>query len=233
VKTRLLALAVMLGVVAAAPSASAAESGDTPRGAFPISWTQCPDKPDVQCGTLRVPLDWARPRGEKITLALARHRATDPTHRIGALFINPGGPGGSAVEIATFADQVFSPELVSRFDIVGVDPRGIAGSTPVTCRPGPQPGYTLFPRAEAQFDQMVRQNRELGRSCLSRPAGCSATSTRSASPATMRRYGSDSASGPSTGWACPTAPRSAPTTHSCFPGGSGQWYSTARWTTAR
>jgi pimeloyl-ACP methyl ester carboxylesterase len=167
VKIRLLAVALMLGIVAVAPSASAAESRDTPRGAFPISWTQCPDRSDVQCGTLRVPLDWARPRGEKITLALARHRATDPAHRIGALFVNPGGPGGGGVEIATYADLIFSPELVSRFDIVGVDPRGIAGSTPVSCRiPGPQPGYTLFPRTEAQFEQMVRQNREFGRGCL-------------------------------------------------------------------
>ena len=166
-KIRLLAVALMLGVVAAAPSASAAESHDTPRGAFPISWTPCPDKPDVQCGTLRVPLDWARPHGKKITLALARHRATDPAHRIGALFINPGGPGGSGVEVATVADLVFSPELVARFDIVGVDPRGIHGSTPVSCRiPAPQPGYTLFPRTQAQFDQMVRLNRELGRGCL-------------------------------------------------------------------
>ena len=168
-KTRLLALALMLGVVAAAPSASAAESPHNGRGAFPISWTPCPGRPEVQCGTLRVPLDWARPTGARITLALARHLATDPAHRIGALFINPGGPGGSGVEVATIADLVFSPELVARFDIVGVDPRGIGGSTPITCRtPVSQPGFTLFPRTEAQFQRMVRQNRELGRGCLER-----------------------------------------------------------------
>jgi pimeloyl-ACP methyl ester carboxylesterase len=167
VKIRLLAVALVLGVVAAAPSASAAASRDTPQSAFPISWQPCPDRAEVQCGTVRVPLDWARPAGEKIALALARHRATDPAHRIGTLFVNPGGPGGGGVEIATFADQIFSPELVARFDIVGVDPRGIRGSTPVACRiPDPQPGYTLFPRTQAQFDQMVRLNRELGRGCL-------------------------------------------------------------------
>ena len=167
VKTHLLALVLMLGVVAAAPGASAAESADTPQSTYPISWRPCPDQPKVQCGTLRVPLDWARPRGEKITLAVARHPATDPAHRIGALFVNPGGPGGGGVEIATLAELIFSPELVSRFDVVGVDPRGIAGSTPVSCRiPDPQPGYTLFPRTEAQFEQMVRQNRALGRGCL-------------------------------------------------------------------
>lgn len=168
-KTRLLALAVVLGVVAATPSASAAQFADTRQSAYPISWTPCPDRPVVQCGTVRVPLDWARPRGEKITLALARHPATDPAHRIGALFVNPGGPGGGGVQIATAADLIFSPELVARFDIVGVDPRGIAGSTPVSCRvPEQRPGFTLFPRTEAQFEEMVRQNRELGQGCLER-----------------------------------------------------------------
>jgi pimeloyl-ACP methyl ester carboxylesterase len=157
----------MLGVVAAAPSALAAESSDTAQSTYPISWDQCPDSPGVQCGTLRVPLDWARPGGEKITLALARHPATDRAHRVGALFVNPGGPGGGGVEIATHADAIFSAELVARFDIVGVDPRGIAGSTPVTCRvPAVQPGYTLFPKNQAQFEQMVRVSRDVGRGCL-------------------------------------------------------------------
>jgi pimeloyl-ACP methyl ester carboxylesterase len=167
VKTHVLALALMLGVVATAPSASAAGSTDTPQSAYPIQWTQCPDRPEVQCGTVRVPLDWSRPSGEKITLALARHLATDPAHRIGALFVNPGGPGGGGAQIAVGADVIFSPELVARFDIVGVDPRGIAGSTPVSCRiPDQEPGFTLFPRTQAQFDQMVRQNRSWGRACL-------------------------------------------------------------------
>ncbi|HEU5107319.1 MAG TPA: alpha/beta fold hydrolase, partial [Micromonosporaceae bacterium] len=166
-KKRLLAVVLTLGVVAAAPSASAADSSDAPRSAYPISWQPCADRPEVQCGTLRVPLDWARPRGEKITLALARRPADDPARRIGALFVNPGGPGGGGVQIATYADLIFSAELVSRFDVVGVDPRGVVGSTPVSCRiPDPQPGYTLFPRTEAQFAQMVRQNRDLGRGCL-------------------------------------------------------------------
>jgi pimeloyl-ACP methyl ester carboxylesterase len=94
-------------------------------------------------------------------LALARHPATDAAHRIGALFVNPGGPDGGGVETATNADLIFSSELVSRFDVVGVDPPGIAGSTPVSCRiPDPQPGYTLFPRTEAQFEQMVRALRQ-------------------------------------------------------------------------
>jgi pimeloyl-ACP methyl ester carboxylesterase len=169
VKKHLIAVTMTLVAVGAAPGATAANPADTSPSAYPIAWKPCPDRPEVQCGTLRVPLDWARPRGEKITLAIARRPASDPAHRVGALFVNPGGPGGGGVEIATNADLIFSPALVSRFDVVGVDPRGIAGSTPVTCRiPPSEPGYTLFPRTEAQFAQMVRQNREWGRGCLER-----------------------------------------------------------------
>lgn len=57
----------------------------------PITWGACPDDPDSpappdgECGTLRVPLDWNRPHGPSIDLAVARHRATDPAHRIGVL----------------------------------------------------------------------------------------------------------------------------------------------------
>jgi pimeloyl-ACP methyl ester carboxylesterase len=168
VKRQLLTLALVLGLSAAAPGASAvAEPSDTASGRYPISWQPCPDRPVAQCGTMRVPLDWARPGKDKIILALARHPATDPAHRIGVLFVNPGGPGGSGVELATHADLVFSAELVARFDIVGVDPRGVAGSTPVTCQvPASPPGYTMFPRTLEQYRQMVAHNRELGRSCL-------------------------------------------------------------------
>ncbi|HEY3481820.1 MAG TPA: alpha/beta hydrolase, partial [Streptomyces sp.] len=65
----------------------------------PIAWTTCPDDPDSpsgpdgECGTLRVPVDWDRPGGPSIDLAVARHRATDRAHRIGVLLGDPGGPG--------------------------------------------------------------------------------------------------------------------------------------------
>jgi hypothetical protein len=51
-----------------------------------------------ECASARVPLDYAKPQGPNIELALIRHRASDPTERIGSLFFNPGGPGGAGTE---------------------------------------------------------------------------------------------------------------------------------------
>src|SRR5580692_1675787 len=58
-----------------------------------LRWRTC-QKTD-QCATARLPLDYRHPRGAKITLALLRIRAADPRHRLGTIFVNPGGPGDS------------------------------------------------------------------------------------------------------------------------------------------
>jgi pimeloyl-ACP methyl ester carboxylesterase len=164
-------LGPLLGVALAGallPVLPASAAGAPAAGSVPgVAWQPCADQPTVDCGTLRVPLDWKRPGAAKVGLGLARHVARDPAHRVGTVFVNPGGPGGSGVEITKFADLVFTPQLNARFDIVGIDPRGVAASTPVTCTTElSPPGYTLFPRSEQQFDQMVAHNRAVGQSCL-------------------------------------------------------------------
>lgn len=60
-----------------------------------LRWAPC-DKA-FECAQLRVPLDYAKPDGKKITLALARQPAADPKQRIGSLLVDPGGPGASAI----------------------------------------------------------------------------------------------------------------------------------------
>jgi pimeloyl-ACP methyl ester carboxylesterase len=86
-----------------------------------------------QCATARVPLDYDRPHGTQVTLALLRVRARDQKHRLGSLFVNPGGPGGSAVTMALAAPYFMSSAILDRFDIVGMDPRGIGFSDQVNC----------------------------------------------------------------------------------------------------
>jgi hypothetical protein len=117
-------------------------------------------------GTLTVPIDWDDPDGETIDLALARIPASDPDARIGSLVINPGGPGGSGVGFALFAPEVFSPEVLDRFDIVGFDPRGVGDSHPVLCSVETlqdDPGALFDSRAE--LDARAAFNDELREDC--------------------------------------------------------------------
>ena len=86
-----------------------------------------------ECGSITVPLDYDEPDGATTDVALLRVRATDPSRRVGTLLVNPGGPGGSGVQMAAMAPYAFSPALRERFDIVGMDPRGTNFSTAVRC----------------------------------------------------------------------------------------------------
>jgi len=76
-----------------------------------------------------VPLNWDNPNGENITLSLFRSKATEPENRIGSLIVNPGGPGGSSLNLAKNLYNL--NVLQSKFDIIGVDPRGIGESRPI------------------------------------------------------------------------------------------------------
>lgn len=88
----------------------------------------------VECATVQVPLDYSNPGEAAISIAMVRLPATDPAQRIGSLFLNPGGPGGSGVDFALGAGPIlYSEEVRARFDIVGFDPRGISRSTAVRC----------------------------------------------------------------------------------------------------
>ena len=100
-----------------------------------LDWRECRGAVGFQCATLRVPLDYEHPDPEgDLRLAVSRKRAEGGGDPLGSLMVNPGGPGGSAVEYLQQAAAVGFPEkLRSRYDLVGMDPRGVAGSEPVEC----------------------------------------------------------------------------------------------------
>ncbi|HEY8094151.1 MAG TPA: hypothetical protein VID93_10220, partial [Acidimicrobiales bacterium] len=115
------------------PSASSAPSAPS---TATVDWKSCPASDDYEvkgweCGTVDVPLDYAKPEGESITLALTRLPASDQATRIGSLLVNPGGPGGSGIETVHFLVDELPENLKARFDLVGFDPRGVGASTPV------------------------------------------------------------------------------------------------------
>ena len=97
-------------------------SGAAPGGgpAAGVHWTPCGDR--LECATVPVPLDWSRPHGPAISLAVMRHLATDPAHRIGSLLLNPGGPGDSGVDEVASRGAFFDALTGGRFDVVSWDP---------------------------------------------------------------------------------------------------------------
>lgn len=123
--------------VAAVPAGAVAPAHPPAAPAAGISWTQCGTTrhPTLQCASLRVPLDHARPRGERITLALTRVPHTARTSQ-GPLLVNPGGPGGSGRALAGFVASALPAKVAARYDVIGFDPRGVGASSPaLNCRP--------------------------------------------------------------------------------------------------
>jgi pimeloyl-ACP methyl ester carboxylesterase len=86
----------------------------------------------LQCARLRVPLDYSRPTGTSIEVTVVRRPADDRAN-LGPLFINPGGPGISAISGLRDSIILLPPEVLQKFDLVAVDPRGVGQSTPIDC----------------------------------------------------------------------------------------------------
>ena len=151
----------------------------TPIAGATLTWGNCgrflahPDNaPSAQCTTVPVPIDYDNPGAGQAQLAVIRIPATGP--RIGALLINPGGPGASAVDAAAaMAAQLAGSEISRRFDLVGFDPRGVGHSTPAlrcqtdaefdTYRRDPMVDYS--PAGVAHIEQVYQQ---LAQRCLNR-----------------------------------------------------------------
>jgi pimeloyl-ACP methyl ester carboxylesterase len=163
---RILTALILGTVLVATPGTAAHAAPPAP------SWGPCEEDTEglperLVCAALPVPVDWSRPHGAKIELKLARLPAADPSRRIGSLFVNPGGPGGSGVYMVYGAEESFSPELIDRFDIVSFDPRGQAASHPVLCDGdlAAEQGALLFPSSSTEYRQLRRVNKALGESC--------------------------------------------------------------------
>ena len=106
------------------------------------------DDATFSCAVVTVPLDYAKPQGETISIAVKKRAATGG-HPQGALFINPGGPGDSGVSFAERAGNAFSPDLLSAYDVIGFDPRGVGSSTAITCTTDDDSASTAEPSPTA------------------------------------------------------------------------------------
>lgn len=126
----LLVLALLSGTTAAADEPPA------------IRWHHCQlnaadaegaelDRAGAECGDLKVPLDYSRPDGPKITIAMSRLKAKGD--RIGAMVLNDGGPGGPGRSMPLRLRDTMK-EAGTRYDLIGLDPRFVGRSTPVDCK---------------------------------------------------------------------------------------------------
>ena len=133
-----------------APQATGSAGGFVP-GRSTLHWHACTGQAAQQgvpdCTMLRVPVDYAKPGGRHISLALDMIPATAPkSQQQGILLVNPGGPGGSGLSLAAEVAQGLSPAVAAQYDIVGFDPRGVGSSVPaLSCDrsffDGPRPNY--------------------------------------------------------------------------------------------
>lgn len=158
---------LLLAAGIATPAAASPVPTADQQAARTITWVPCDEVPAIQCGKITLPVDWSEPGGATFELALAKRPADDPAATKGPLFINPGGPGGSGVNMTFSAAGIFSPEILRTFDIIGIDPRGVARSHPVVCSADAlaQPGDTVLPRTEAEYAALVKFNRQLAADC--------------------------------------------------------------------
>ncbi|MGV9994455.1 alpha/beta hydrolase [Streptomyces sp. NPDC003374] len=155
----LTAAAVLLSAAAAGCGGGGFEDGDLT--AQKLDWKDCPAPSAAEgggpapsplphggkweCATMKAPLDWGKPKGDTIGIALIRARASGPGARIGSLVFNFGGPGGSGVSTLPAVGQDYE-KLRTRYDLVSFDPRGVGRSAGVRCE------------SDAQLDQYFQQD---------------------------------------------------------------------------
>lgn len=130
--------------------------------------------PRAQCATVKLPVDYDSPQGATTEVALLRIKAKDQKNRIGTLFLNPGGPGGSGIDIASAAPGFLSAAVLARFDIVGFDPRGVNFSANVRCwkNLGTQADALAglgvpYPSTAVQRRAYVSASQKFGKACSS------------------------------------------------------------------
>ncbi|WP_170201812.1 alpha/beta hydrolase [Actinocorallia herbida] len=132
-----------LALLGTALSPTGAAAADPFRGLAPqkIKWESCfgpmssapPAYARLECGTLKAPLDWRKPNGKKITLAVSRLKAKSGKPK-SVLFTNPGGPGGYGLDLPLLFVAVDRERMQRNVDIIGIDVRGTGLGTQAACK---------------------------------------------------------------------------------------------------
>ncbi|MEO8262062.1 MAG: alpha/beta hydrolase [Pseudolysinimonas sp.] len=134
-----------------------------------LTWTDEGDLLDST--TVEVPLDWAEPDGDTVEIAIMRHKASGTS--LGSLLMNPGGPGGSGYDyVRDYAQYLVTPAVLSSFDLIGFDPRGVNHSNAVTCYtdPGDRDQYLYGTYDDAYgtqgwIDELTQREKDYAAAC--------------------------------------------------------------------
>ncbi len=173
----------LAAVITAAALIGTAVAAIAPAGAAPkapraaVVWGRCDDvslrRAGARCSMLDVPLDYANPGGTQIQIALSRIKHTTPDAKYqGVMLVNPGGPGGSGLGLATLGGYV-PRHAGDAYDWIGFDPRGVGSSEPsLSCLPnyfhGDRPPYV--PRTHALVKRWRGRSQKYANACQAKAA---------------------------------------------------------------
>src|SRR5215831_19025637 len=139
------AACLLAGGAAAGVPAAAAASAPARASGNGVQWGKCADsylqQAHAGCTLLSVPLNYSDPAGPKIKIAVSRIKHTSSKKNYqGVILTNPGGPGGSGLNLNVFLIDALKAEhlgaAAADYDWIGFDPRGVGSSVPaLTCEP--------------------------------------------------------------------------------------------------
>ncbi len=135
------------------------------------AWGRCADAEtpaDMQCATIRVPVDYKRPAGPTIEVAISRIKTGVAGKRRGVMLFNPGGPGGSGLIMPAFMKEELPQAVRDQYDLIGFDPRGLDQSSPITCGLTGDEGAWLQPYKPETFATDVARARSVADKCAAR-----------------------------------------------------------------
>ncbi|MFF8959805.1 alpha/beta fold hydrolase [Streptomyces sp. NPDC014894] len=164
-------LAPALATAPATAANNAAPAANTPSAtAQRPDWQRCDDSEpaSLQCATIKVPLNHAKPGGKKIDIEISRIAAADPAKRRGVLLFNPGGPGGEGLHFPSALGKALPASVKDRYDLIGFDPRGIGRSNALACGLNPEEIQVERAFKEKTFARDASRARSFADKCRAR-----------------------------------------------------------------
>ncbi|MEO3787143.1 alpha/beta hydrolase [Actinocorallia sp. B10E7] len=169
-----LASVTMLSLAAFVPGASALPSQEPPLriAAQDIKWKRCfktspdpafPEYTRLECAKIKAPLDWKKPNGKKITLAISRLKARKKPQ--GVIFTNPGGPGGAGRTLPLSLISAGRDRVLDTMDVIGVDVRGTGGGTKARCKTDPPVPTNTRDLSAGNAKAMLTWSKRMADSC--------------------------------------------------------------------